>query len=206
MVCCPRALLALSALGLSTGLLVAAGAPVATPARPAAKPGEFQVDPVHSSVIFRIQHMNTSFFYGRFDHCEGRIALDAEKPEGSSVELAIQAESVDTNSAKRDDHVRSPDFLNASEFPEIGFKSESVKALGQDRFEVSGQLSLHGETKPLTVEVQQTGLGKAPRGDGRLAGYETSFTIKRSDFGMDNMLDMLGDEVRVTLSVEAHGQ
>ncbi|HZM01014.1 MAG TPA: YceI family protein [Planctomycetota bacterium] len=201
---CPPTLL--SALALFAALLVAAAAPAPAPAPPSAPaaPAEFSIDPVHSSVIFRIQHMGVSYFHGRFNRIEGGFTLDAEKPENSSVEILVPAESVDTNSTKRDDHIRSPDFLNASEFPEIRFKSDAVKSLGKDRFEVAGQLTLHGETKPLTVEVHQTGLAETSRG--ALAGFETTFTIKRSDFGMSNMLDALGDEVRLTVAVEGRGK
>jgi len=209
MVCCPRSMLLSSAGLLLAGALVAASTahPPASPAA-AARPeaGSFKIDPVHSSVIFRIQHMGVSFFYGRFDKIAGQIALDADDPSKSSVEITIDAQSLDTNNAKRDDDVRGPDLLNASEFPEIGFKSEAVKPLDGGKFEVAGQLSFHGETKPLTVQVEQTGLGKASHGGGTVAGFETTFTIKRSDYGMDAMIGMLGDEVRLTVSVEAHGK
>ena len=204
-----RSLTVLALGGLSAALLVSAiaapapAAPVPAALAPAAAPTPFEVDGVHSSVIFRIQHMGVSFFHGRFNSIQGLITLDAEDPAGSSVELTIAAESVDTNNGKRDDHIRSPDFLNASEFPEIKFKSDSVKAGGDKSFEVAGKLTLHGETKPLTVKVEQTGLAKSSRGEGQIAGFETTFTVKRSDFGMDHMLDALGDEVRLTVAVEA---
>ena len=206
-----RSLTVLALGGLFAALLVsaiaapvpAAVAPAPAALAPAAAPTPFEVDGVHSSVIFRIQHMGVSYFHGRFNSIQGLITLDAENPAGSSVELTIAAESVDTNNGKRDDHIRSPDFLNASEFPEIKFKSDSVKALGDKSFEVAGQLTLHGETKPLTVKVEQTGLAKNSRGEGQIAGFETTFTVKRSDFGMDQMLDALGDEVRLTVAVEA---
>ena len=205
-----RSLTLLALGGLSAALLVAAiAAPAAAPApvpAPAAAPTEFEIDSVHSSAIFRIQHMGVSYFHGRFNSIQGRITADAENPAGSSVELTIAAESVDTANGKRDDHIRSPDFLNASEFPEIRFTSKSVKAAGATTFEVAGELTLHGETKPLTVKVEQTGLAKNPRGEGQIAGFETTFTVKRSDFGMDQMLDALGDEVRLTVAVEARSK
>lgn len=231
MLCCTRSLPLLCAGGLVAALLVSAAAPghpapvapvaqdaksgkdpkapkEAKPAKDAngakAAPADFEVDPVHSTVVFRIQHMGVSFFHGRFNSISGHVNLDGATPANSAVEITIDAASIDTNNAKRDDDCRGPDLLNASEFPQIGFKSESVKALGKDRFEVAGQLSFHGETKPLTVQVDQTGMGQG-RG-GQIAGFETTFTIKRSDFGMDGMQGALGDEVRLTLAIEAHAQ
>jgi len=203
-----RSLTVLALGGLFAALLVsaiAAPAPAAAHA-PVAAPTQFEIDGVHSSVIFRIQHSGVSYFHGRFNSIQGLITVDAEKPEASSVELTIAAESVDTNNGKRDDHIRSPDFLNASEFPEIQFKSDSVKALGDKTFEIAGKLTLHGETKPVTVKAEQTGLAKNPRGEGQITGFETTFTVKRSDFGMDQMLDSLGDEVRLTVAVEARSK
>ena len=236
MFCCSRTLPLICVGGLLAALLASAAAPVTppAPAAPAAQdakapkdakdakdakdskdpkaakaaPGagatDFQVDPVHSSVVFRIQHMGVSFFHGRFNSISGHVNLDAETPANSAVEITIDSASIDTNNAKRDDDCRGPDLLNASEFPQISFKSDSVKALGKDRYEVAGQLTFHGETKPLTVQVDQTGLGKG-RG-GQMAGFETTFTIKRSDFGMDAMQGALGDEVRLTLGIEAHAK
>jgi len=234
MLCCTRALPLVCAGGLLAALLASSAAPGPQPAPLAplaqdAKPSkdakapkdskpakdakgapaagaaaDFEVDPVHSTVVFRIQHMGVSFFHGRFNSISGHVALDGATPGNSAVEITIESASIDTNNAKRDDDCRGPDLLNASEFPQIGFKSESVKALGKDRFEVAGQLSFHGETKPLTVQVDQTGLGQG-RG-GQIAGFETTFTIKRSDFGMDGMQGALGDEVRLTLAIEAHAK
>jgi polyisoprenoid-binding protein YceI len=235
MLCCTRSLPFLCAGGLLAALLASSSAapgpqpaPVASLAQDAKPPkdakapkdgkpakdakgapaaaaaGDFEVDPVHSTVVFRIQHMGVSFFQGRFNTIAGHVALDAATPGNSVVEITIESGSIDTNNAKRDDDCRGPDLLNASEFPQIGFKSESVKALGKDRFEVAGQLSFHGETKPLTVQVDQTGMGQG-RG-GQIAGFETTFTIKRSDFGMDGMQGALGDEVRLTLAIEAHAK
>lgn len=206
MLCCSRSVALVSLGGLFAALLVSATLPTPAPAAARAAAEQFEVDSIHSSVVFRIKHMGVSYFHGRFNQIEGQFTLDADKPENSSVEVSIAAESVDTNSGKRDDHVRSPDFLNASEFPQITFKSEKVKAAKDGHFEVSGQLTLHGETRPLTVQVEQTGTGKAMRGDGKLTGFETTFTIKRSDFGMKEMLDSLGDEVRLTVAVEGHSK
>jgi polyisoprenoid-binding protein YceI len=182
--------------------------PAATPAGEAAAltddaNGTYRIDPVHSTVIFRVKHMNVSWSYGRFNEMNGSFVLDVTHPEKSSVELTIPVQSIDTANSKRDQHLLSPDFFSAAEFPEISFKSDKVRKLNADLLEVSGTLSLHGESRPLTVQVELA--GTAPAGGRRpaMAGFESTFTIKRSDFGMGGMLDSLGDEIRITLSVEA---
>jgi polyisoprenoid-binding protein YceI len=161
----------------------------------------FEVDPVHSSVIFRIKHLGVSYFYGRFNDVSGKILFDAKNPVASSVEAQIKAESVDTNSADRDKHLRSPDFFNAKQFPAIAFKSRSVKKADATSFEVTGDLTLHGVTKPLTVKMTHVGTGDIPK-FGHRAGFEGTFTVKRSEFGMTFMSDLLGDDVQVTIGLE----
>ena len=167
-----------------------------------AAPAAFKIDPVHSSVIFRVKHMNVSYFWGRFNDIAGTVAWDAAKPEASSFDVQIKTESVDSKDPKRDNHLKSPDFFNAKQFPTLAFKSKSVKKLDDTTFEVGGDLTLHGVTKPLTAKVEMTGTGKGMRG-GSLVGFETTFEIKRSDFGMNFMKGPLGDDVRIVVSLEA---
>ncbi len=165
--------------------------------------GNYTIDSVHSAVIFRVKHMDVSWSYGRFNQLAGSLVLDSAHPENSVVELSIAVDSVDTNNEKRDQHLMSPDFFSAKEFPEITFQSEKVKALKDGVLEVSGKVTMHGETKPLTVQVTPAGTAPSTGRGPALAGFETTFTLKRSDFGMNNMIGPLGDEVFVTLSVEA---
>ncbi|HTE06122.1 MAG TPA: YceI family protein, partial [Planctomycetota bacterium] len=137
-------------------------APARTDAAPAAVQGEdpsgsYDIDPVHSSAVFRVKHMNVSWFYGRFNQVSGRIVLDTAHPEKSSVEVTIPVASIDTNNEKRNQHLMSPDFFSGAEFPDIGFKSEKVKQLKPGSFEVTGTMSLHGESKPVTATVELAG-------------------------------------------------
>ena len=162
----------------------------------------YEVDARHSSVLFRVKHLGTSYFYGRFNELSGRITLDEEDPTKSRVEIEINTESVDTFNQRRDQHLRSPDFFNVKQFPVIAFKSKGVKKLDEDTYEITGDLSLHGETKTLTVQAKQTGFGKNRRGN-ELAGFEMTFTIKRSEFGMTFMLNGLSDDVKLIVSLEA---
>jgi polyisoprenoid-binding protein YceI len=158
----------------------------------------YDVDGTHSSVIFRVKHMNVAYFYGRFNDVSGSYSLNGD---GAAFDITIKVDSVDTNSDGRDKHLKSPDFFNAKQYPTIHFKSTATKQTAENTYEVTGELNLHGVKRPLTVVVEQTGAGKGRRGEQR-TGLETTFTIKRSDFGMDFMLGGLGDEVRVTVSLE----
>jgi polyisoprenoid-binding protein YceI len=157
------------------------------------------VDPVHSSAVFRIKHLDTAWFWGRFNQVTGEINLE----ESGSVSLEVDADSVDTHNAQRDAHLKSQDFFSVKEFPKLSFKSKSLTKKGED-WEVAGDFTLHGVTKPLTVMVKPTGSSNDPK-MGPRSGFETEFTIKRSDHGMSFMLadKGLGDEVKVMLSIEA---
>lgn len=162
----------------------------------------YSVDPVHSSVVFKIRHFGASNFYGDFKTVTGTIQYDAENPGASSVELEVAADSVDTRNEQRDNHVKSPDFLNAAEFPKITFKSTGVEGSG-DTLQVTGKLTLHGVTKDVAVTVEKVGEGKHPRSGESLIGFETHLTINRSDYDMGFMVGPLGEEIHLILSVEA---
>jgi polyisoprenoid-binding protein YceI len=160
----------------------------------------YTIDAVHSSLIFKIKHLNVSSFYGRFNKVSGKFMLNAEDPSKSVLEVKADTESVDTNNAGRDKHVKSQDFFSAKEFPEISFVGKEFKKKG-DAFEVTGDLTLKGKTKSITVTVADTGKGPGMRG-GEVAGVESTFTFKRSDFGMDFMLKGLSDEVTIMFGAE----
>ena len=159
----------------------------------------FKIDPVHSSIVFSIKYL-VSDFYGRFNDLSGQVVFDKADPAKSSVELTIPVESIDTHYAKRDQHLKSPDFFNAKQFPAIVFKSKSIEGSGEN-YKVTGDLNLHGVTKPLTLEIKRGPDGNGPEGEIR-GGGETRFTIKRSDFGMNFMQGALGDEVTVLLILQ----
>ncbi len=169
---------------------------------PQPEPLVYQVDPIHSSVLFRVKHMDLAYVYGRFNDVSGTVVFDPEQPERSSFDVTVLAKSVDTGNEKRDQHLRSPDFFNAIEHPELDFKSKSVRKTGENTYEVEGDFSLHGTTRPLKFEFAHTGSGKGPRGDVRVGG-EAIFEIRRSDHGMTFMPNALSDEVKVIISIEA---
>jgi polyisoprenoid-binding protein YceI len=128
------------------------------------------------------------------------VVFDKEDPSKSSVDITVPVESIDTNNAKRDQHLKSPDFFNAKQFPVITFKSTKVEGNG-DTFKVTGDFTLHGVTKPLTVEFKKIGEGKGMQGEYR-AGGETRFTINRNDYGITFMPGGIGEEIGVILSLE----
>jgi polyisoprenoid-binding protein YceI len=165
----------------------------------------YKVDPVHSSVIFRIQHAGVSYFYGRFNDKDGTVTVDESDPTKDSFDVSVKADSIDTNQPNRDKHLKSGDFFSTQEFPAISFKSTAVKAAGDNKLEVTGDLTLHGATKSITVTLDRTGTADIPR-MGHRTGFEGTLTIKRSDYGMNKMLDVLGDEVKLMISIEAAKQ
>lgn len=162
----------------------------------------FKIDTVHSSAIFRIKHLDTAFFWGRFNDIAGTVAWDPASPEAAAFDVTIKTASVDTKNGARDTHLKGPEFFDAKQFPTLTFKSKSVKKGDDKMLEVSGDLTMHGVTKPLTAKIEMTGSGKGMNGQS-LVGFETTFNVKRSDFGMNKMVGPVGDDVRIIVSLEA---
>jgi len=160
----------------------------------------YQADPVHSSVVFRVKHANTAFFWGRFNDITGAFVLDSADPSQVKLEFQVKAASVDTGNAKRDQHLKGPDFLNAVQFPTITFASRSVEKSG-NAYLVTGDMTLHGVTRPITVHLTPTGTGRGPTG-AEIGGIEASVVIRQSDFGITKMAGMIADNVLIYISVE----
>ena len=191
--------------GISVLFVAVLGAVVflASPSASLPESENYSVDPVHSTVLFRINHAGVSNFYGRFNEIKGDFTV-AEGGTGS-VSVTIPLESVDTANEKRDDHLKSPDFFSAEQFPEITFKSDAVKNTGGNKYDAKGTLTMHGVSKEVTVALERIGtkdLGE--KMGGIRTGFEGTVTIKRSDFGMKYGIDMgmLGDEIKLILGIE----
>lgn len=161
----------------------------------------YALDLVHSNVLFKIKHTETSYFFGRFNDFTADIHWDEEDAGNSQISFTIMPASVDTFNERRDAHLRNPDFFNARQFPEISFTSSEVKKKDVNSFDVSGELVLLGQKRPVSFVWTQTGAGPGLRGDFRRGGIST-FVIQRSDFGMNYMLDRLSDEVELTVSLQ----
>lgn len=173
------------------------------PAAEAVSANAYNLDAVHSSVIFSIRHAGVANFYGRFNSLEADINWNGDQPDDSSFVIRIDAASVDTNNERRDAHLRNPDFFNAPEFPHVTFTSTSVERDG-DHYMVTGELELIGTSRTISVPLRHT--GSAEHRSGReLIGLEADFTIKRSEWNMNYGIDAgaLGDEVRLIISLEA---
>ena len=160
----------------------------------------YQTDAVHSSVVFRVKHMNTSHAWGRFNDLSGTFTLDEASPAAIALDFTVKADSIDTGNAKRDQHLKSPDFFSAVQYPTIAFKSTAVTKSAKG-YDVVGDLTLHGVTKAIKVTLSPVGKGKGPTG-GEIAGIDATFTIKQSDFGMKKMVGPIGDDVWVNVSIE----
>ena len=171
-------------------------------ASPAIAGNDYTVDPVHSSLVFGIKHFGASMFYGRINSPAGKLVFDEENPKNSMVEISVNAGDVDTANEKRDKHIKSSEFFNIEKYPLISFKSTNVKKIREKEYQVEGDLTFLGKTRTIKIMAQVIGSGKDPMG-GYRSGFESRFTIKRSDFGMDFMMGPLGDEVQIIVSIEA---
>lgn len=162
----------------------------------------FRVDPVHSSMVFRIKHNGVAYFYGRFNQISGTIDWNESDPSASSLAIEIATASVDTANERRDNHLRSDDFFSAAENPTISFRTSSIEPDGE-KLKATGDLTLNGVTKPITVDLEHTGSAEG-RG-AQLIGLHATFTIKRTDFDMPYGVEngALGDEVLLMIGIEA---
>ena len=166
----------------------------------------YQIDTAHSMILFRAKHNGITYNYGRFNEFTGEITMD-EDVSKSTVEFEVKTASVDTANKKRDQHLRSPDFFSAKQFPVITFRSTKVgmKEGKEDVLEVTGDLELLGVKKSITVDVEITGRGKGRQGEA-LIGFQSVFTINRSEFGMTYGAGSVSDDVQLTVSIEAAQQ
>ena len=162
---------------------------------------KLEIDGVHSSVVFRVMHMGITPFYGRFNDISGTVDFNREAPKESKFSVIIKTDSVDTNNKGRDQHLKSPDFFNAAEFPELKFVSKSVEVIEENKLKVTGELTLHGKTREIAVTIDKTGEGAGPQGDYRV-GFESRFTIKQSEFGMGEAASGRDDEVNIMIGLE----
>jgi polyisoprenoid-binding protein YceI len=160
---------------------------------------DYTIDSAHSGVTFKISHSELNWIYGRFNQFSGEFAVDSSDPSKSSFTMTIKPDSIDTNSAKRDGHLRSPDFFDTKRYPGMKFSSTSVKPI-DGGLEVTGDFTLHGETKPVTFNLMG-GKTIAAKG-GQRTGYTAEFKLKRSDFGISKFAPMLGDDVWISVSFQ----
>ena len=184
----------LAAAVLATAFVQSAAAAVET----------YKIDPVHSSVGFNIRHF-VSKVPGTFTKFSGNIVVDRANLEKSSVEATVEVTSVNTSNEKRDGHLQTPDFFDAAKFPTATFKSKTWKKTGEDSFDVTGDLTIKGVTKEVVLKTKLLAFGPGMQG-AQLSGWEATTVLNKADFGVNGPAMMgkaLGDEVTVTISVEA---
>jgi len=155
----------------------------------------------HAFIQFRVKHLGYSWLYGRFNDFSGNFTYDESSPNDSMIEVVIKTDSIDSNHAERDKHLRGKDFLEVKKYPEASFVSTSYKETGFDESELKGDLTLHGVTKPVTIHVTRIGNGPDPWG-GYRRGFEGTTTITLKDFGIDFDLGPASTDVELTLSIE----
>jgi len=164
----------------------------------------YKVDAAHSSAVFKINHLGASNVYGMMPNVSGEIAFDENDASKNTLEISVDASSVSTFNGGRDKHLAGPDFFNAKQFPAITFKSTSWKKTGDGTYDISGEFTMLGVTKKLDVKATHIGYGKN-RGGKDLAGFEATFTIDRTDYGMNYGVAAqggIGKDVTITIAVE----
>jgi polyisoprenoid-binding protein YceI len=166
------------------------------------------IDPAHTHVAFAVKHLMISTVRGRFAGVSGTVVTDEADPARGIAEIEIDAASIDTSESQRDAHLKSADFFDVEKFPTLRFKSQRIADLKGDTFKLIGDLTIHGVTREVTLDVTSEGKGTDPWG-GQRAGFSAKTTIKRSDFGLtwNQALEtggiLVGDDIKITLDVEA---
>lgn len=167
--------------------------------------GTYKVDPAHTHIAFAVNHISFADTRGQFRKISGEYTLDAENLENSSVNIVVQATSVDTIDEKRDDHLRTGDFFNVEKFPAISLKSTKIERTGDTTAKLTGDVTMLGVTKPVTFDVVLRNAAPHPfRGELFRTGWSATATIKRSEFGMNFGLPLIGDEVQLNIEVEGN--
>lgn len=179
--------------------LFAAG--LSTPA--AAAPQAYQFDKAHTNILFFIEHLGFSKMMGEFRSFDGVLNFDPENPAASSVQVSIRVDGVSTDVKALDEHLQKPEFFNTEQFPAITFNSTAVAVVSPGKLKVTGDLTLLGVTKPVTLDVSVNKAAPHPFTKAPAAGFSATATLKRSDFGMSAMLGMLGDDIEIRIETEA---
>ncbi len=167
----------------------------------------WKIDNAHSEISFSIRHMMISNVRGHFENFEGEVNFDAERPENTKVEARIEAASINTREDARDNHLRSPDFLDVENYPYITFKSTKVEIKDETRAKLYGDLTIRDETRPIVLDVEFNGLAKSPWGT-TSAGFSATTTLKRKDWGLvwNQTLEtggvLVGEDLKVYIELE----
>lgn len=198
--------LAVMLLPAALGSAMAQQGPPQGPPQPPLPPNGWRIDMVHSAVGFRVRHLGISWVNGQFKTWAGELIYDPANPEGASVTAHIQTNSVDTGAERRDNDIRSGNYLAIDSFPEMSFTSRRVEPVDATHLRITGDLTLRGVTRPVTLETEITGQMNGQRA--KRVAFTATTTINRMDFGVAfNRLvegaQVVGTEVRITIDIEA---
>ena len=191
---------------LASGLLaLLVATPVLAQTPPTRDPAQIQagtyaVDPGHTQVGWRVSHMGFSNYAGGFSDVSGTLELQPKNPAAAKLSIKIPVASVTTTSAKLTDELKGDQWLDAAKFPDITFVSTKVAPAGKDHAKVTGDLTLHGVTKPVTLDVTLVGAGVNPLSKKYTVGFEATGTLKRSEFGVKTYVPLIGDELHLTIA------
>jgi len=161
----------------------------------------YKVDPVHSDTGFHIHHFGAGYVIGIIPGVSGTVSYDKDNPDQDSFVISIDVTKILTGNAKRDSDLEGPDWFDVKEFPTMDFKSTAVKKTGDDAYDVTGDLTIHGVTKSVTVPMTMTGVGQGMQGETRV-GFEGKLSINRNDYGMSNLPGAVGDDVGILVELE----
>ena len=164
--------------------------------------GSFALDKSHAKIIFSTTHFGVSTYYGLFTDFDAKLAFDAKTPAKSALDVSIGLDGIDTTNPKLDAHLKSPDFFDAAKFPTASFKSTKIEVTGPSSGKITGDLTLHGVTKPVTLNASFNGGGINPMSKAYVLGFNATGTVKRSEFGISTYVPAVGDEVTLTISAE----
>ena len=168
----------------------------------AAQAGTWKIDPNHTSAQFSVRHLGVSTVRGAFTKVSGSATFDPADPSKTALDATIEATSVDTRVEMRDNDLRSPNFLNAAKFPTITFHAKQTKSAGAGKLQITGDLTIHGVTKEVVLDVDgPTAPIKDPGGNQRI-GASASTKVKRQDFGVNGLPAVVGDEITITIDAE----
>lgn len=197
-----KLLLAASVCAFSFAQPVYAADNAKTEAAQAESVEHYTFDKAHTQILFFVDHLGFSKSQGEFLSYDGYYNFDRENPENSEVEVTIQTESIDMDDEKWDAHMKNEDFFHVEKYPAMTFKSTDIEVTGENTAKITGDFTLLGVTKPVTLDVTHNKSGKHAFSGKYVSGFSATTTIKRSEFGMEYGLPMIGDEAQVRIEVE----
>ena len=168
-----------------------------------AEPVTYKLDPTHTNVLFSWNHFGFSNPTANLGLGEGTLVFDEKDAAKSSVEVTLPLANLDTHLSKLDEHLKKPDFFDADKFPTVTFKSTKVQSLGGGKYKVTGDLTVHGVTKPVVLDAKLNKSGVHPMLKVQTVGFDATTTVKRSDFGMGAYVPNVSDEIKIHITTEA---